>query len=127
MSNEGTDEPTNVLIHVRMTDYDFDQLTDQTAEWHDKYSTLWVQQRGRFENVGQGFDRDYFPDGKWKWVYWVGGIGGNYAALLLARSFLEGREFDYEIAFDVADAGQYVIFTDYVSPVVEEAFTRYGR
>jgi len=90
-------------IQVAMDDADFAYLFDNAAEWGPKWEDLTIT--GRFRSPA----RDTIDTG-WKWAYW---FGGNHAAVLLARGFLDAWGHAYQVITDEGSDGGWVILTDY--------------
>ena len=82
---------------MKLTDEDFNRLWDNSMAWGDE----WREQVERF---------DPLVSFKWLTAYW---FEMSYANLLFAKSFLDEKGYDYEIASD--EAGGWVILTNYVN------------
>ena len=99
-------------IQIEMTGNDFNHLCEGSTFWaKDKDWPAQVRD-GRFEHVQRDYDTP--PQMRWQWAHW---FGNSWANVILARSFLEGQNQEYEILYDLADnyRNGYVILTDYES------------
>lgn len=85
---------------MKMNEGDFDRLWDTSMAWGRE----WLAQDGRFDPP-VSYD--------WKQAYW---FELSYSNLIFAKSFLEDKGYDYEVAAD--EAGGWVILTNYVSQEV---------
>ena len=94
-------------IQLTMDDEDFGYLTTNSAEWA-AIGSEWAPQiaDGRFVTVPPGG----IPFTTWKCAYW---LEDGYAALMLARAFLDAWGHDYQVVTDEAEDGGWVILTDY--------------
>ena len=94
---------THRIITV-VGDEDFERLYENSGYWRDARDV-----GGRFEG-----ERKH-PGRPWKKIYW---LGGNYASVILARSFLAAEGSGWEVLYDAAEypSGEslgWVILTDY--------------
>lgn len=99
---------------MKVTAKDFDRLVHTSFDFCDELKG----QLARFEGVED--DTVRIPASA-KYLHWV---GDNYAALILARQFLEDNGHSYYPLWDMAPCGKnkvwgYVIFTDYPGLPVE--------
>jgi hypothetical protein len=90
-----------------MDDADFGYLTTNSAQWGPL----------REEWVGQIAGGRFLPGNpeapilaRWQRAYW---LEDGYAALMLARAFLDAWGHDYQIVSDETEGGGWVILTDY--------------
>lgn len=92
-------------MQIVMDDGDFTHLITNAMKWAGED---WEPQirRGRFLVDSQ---MDVWPGTHWKWAYWV---GTGYAAVILARAYLDSQKASYQIASDETD-GEWLILTDY--------------
>lgn len=93
---------------MKVTAKDFERLVNTSCEFCKDLK----KQLARFEGVED--DTVRIPASA-KYLHWV---GDNYAALILARQFLEDNGHSYYPLWDMAEIGNgelwgYVIFTDY--------------
>jgi hypothetical protein len=93
-------------IQLSMDDADFGYLTTNSHEWA-AIGSEWAPQiaDGRFRPAGGGVTFT-----TWKRAYW---LEDGYAALMLARAFLDAWGHDYQIVSDETEGGGWVILTDY--------------
>ncbi len=94
---------THRIITV-VGDEDFERLYENSGYWRDA------------RDAGERFEGERKHPGRpWKKIYWM---GGNYANVVLARSFLAAEGSDWEVLYDEAEypSGEnlgWVILTDY--------------
>ena len=110
---------TAITLKLVLDDMDFGYLTENSSEWAAN-ATDWEPKvrAGRFQVSKPGVQT-----GRWKYVYW---LGGDYAAVIIARAFLAAWGEGCEVAWDTAvhpngEPLGWVIFTDYESPVWQRA------
>lgn len=107
-----------IPVQIVMDDEDFSHLCSNSTAWAsgaddktNKGRTFpgWRRQiaDGRFELSGSANGQ---PALHWKIAYWV---GSDYTAVILAKSFLAAKGFECQVAWDLAEPGEWVILTDY--------------
>ncbi|TQM65145.1 hypothetical protein [Humibacillus xanthopallidus] len=105
---------SRAVVTVRMSPEEFDQLIDS---WVPAGAILAGAEHGRFRNEANDI---VSPSASWSEVY---DFGENYAAVLLAKAFLDAVDADYEVVQDMAPAAQdgdawnrWRIFSNYDTP-----------
>jgi hypothetical protein len=99
-------------ITIEMDQDDFDHLTVSSTNWASTKDT-WLKQiteDGRFEMYGKGRTYDEMPGLHWKRAYW---LEDGYTSVVLAKAFLAGEQYNYELVWDLAEDGSWVILTDF--------------
>jgi len=99
------------VISIEMSEGDFDRLCETSEQWR---GADWQGQAERFQHCERKYDAP--PSWGWRYAYW---LDGQWATVILARSFLRETGYRCEIVFDRAgeDGPAYVILTDYASPL----------
>jgi hypothetical protein len=127
-------------IVLDMTADDFQRLTVNSTNWADSWAQSWRGQLiddGRFEHVSTIRSGAFVPTSNWRVGYWV---ERDWSHVMLCRAFLASEGHDCEILFDLAGGkqvneidgepifeGEYVILTDFLSPVWVESAARTAR
>ncbi len=92
-------------IKIHMTAEDAERLAVTSMAW----GSDWASHDGRFESVKVEAEA---PSYRWGRAYWM---EPGAAAYILFTSFITAHGFEYEVLWDLADDGGYVVVTDWVS------------
>lgn len=95
-----------MTIELEMTEKDFERLSTTSMRWGNS----WAAHDGRFEHMTKSYDTP--PSYRWAMAYWV---GEDWSHVMLCRAFLASQGHDFEVMWDKADPGEYVILTDYMT------------
>jgi hypothetical protein len=91
-------------IKIHMTAEDAERLAVTSMPWGNH----WASHDGRFESVKTDND---LPSYRWGRAYW---LESGAAAMILFTSYIAAYGFEYEVLWDLADDGGYVVLTDWV-------------
>jgi|688.fasta_scaffold1056031_2 hypothetical protein len=92
-------------ITIQMTSEDAERLTVTSMAWGND----WASQDGRFESVKIQGDAPSYRLGH---AYWMESCATAY---ILFTSYLSAHGFGFEVLWDLAENGGYVVLTDWVN------------
>lgn len=90
-------------ITIQMTAQDADMLATTSTAWDN----TWAEQDGRFENVKTD---NAAPSYAWAHAYW---LEPGAATMILFTSFLASQSHEFEVLWDKAQNGGFVVLTDW--------------
>lgn len=96
-------------IIVKMDGHDFEHLFTNSMQWDQGWSDH--VESGRFEHMQKAHDEK--PSYAWAYAYW---LGDDWSHVMLCRSFLEANDYGYEILWDLAEPGEFLLLTHFKSP-----------
>jgi hypothetical protein len=92
-------------VTIEMTAQDAEQLTTTSMAWGND----WAEQDGRFENVKTD---GATPSYAWAKVFW---LEQGAASMILFTSFLKSQGEGFEVLWDLAQDGAYVVLTNWTN------------
>jgi hypothetical protein len=90
-------------ITIQMTAQDAEMLATTSMAWGND----WAEQDGRFENIKTD---NAAPSYAWARAYW---LEPGAATMILFTSFIASQGYEFEVLWDLAQDGGYVVLTDW--------------